>query len=323
MQRKAKYKPHVTKDELEQARREEERAKREEERARREKEQEIIKLEQARLEFEQLNLGPEFQAKLTKFRADALREILNLDNGIWKEMPDELILAPFIHENSVIPATLRKTLKDEYKIKDNQTLEFLGDAVIQLISTEAIMNIPGTNQKIGTELRSSFVKNRSLECYMRSKDVLGNDLCAEIYPPTINEKACADTFEAIVGVLYYWLYSIRETEYTYDLVRDWFYATWNFEELVEEAVKIKRENKPVSETMYDCNEIVRNSRPVSKTLSTKKHHRRLASEVKLSTRKDYQGQTVETLRKLAGAEDIDIEGLRKAELIDELLRTQK
>lgn len=89
---------------------------------------------------------------------------------------------------------------------DYQRLEFLGDAVIQLCVSEALMNrFPEAREGELSFLRSSIVSTEALAEFARSVDLApslllgrGADAAGERMQPTV----LADALEAIVGAVY-------------------------------------------------------------------------------------------------------------------------
>jgi hypothetical protein len=164
-------------------------------------------------------------------KAALLREVLNLSSGVWKGLPDDLVLAPFVASRAVAPPDLLLRLEREHRILDSQIVEFLGDAVLQLLATEVVLRLLPSLERPGRAslLRQQLVRNASLECYMRAKKVLGRTLCEQIYAPKLDRKTCADAFEAVVGVLYAWLRDVKKLPNALPVLADWFSATWDLD----------------------------------------------------------------------------------------------
>lgn len=185
-------------------------------------------------------------------KADRLRQSLNLKEGIWKNLPNELLLSAFVPKNNNASITLKEILK-EYGVKDNEIDEFFGDAVLELLVTEIVLSFPSVNEHTGTKIRQEIVRNTSLDCFMHSKN-----LCNEIYTRDFGKKTCANSFEALIGVLWYWL---RSEQYTnaWEEMKRWFMATWKLDEVASEFMKkgsidckLVRDNRQLSTKPFPC-----------------------------------------------------------------------
>ena len=188
-----------------------------------------------------------------KQRASKLRVALNLDAGIWKHFPDELLLSAFVPRSNNAPQALRDALKYEYGTKDNEVDEFLGDAVLELLVTEAVLAIEGVNEGTGTKLRQEIVQNVTLDCFMR-----GKDLCDRIYTTHFGKKTCANTFEALIGALWYWIRS-EQIPNAYEEMKRWFIATWRVDEIVQKLkasgsvdCQLTKQSKPLPTNPFPC-----------------------------------------------------------------------
>lgn len=97
-----------------------------------------------------------------------------------------------------------------HPVPNNERLEFLGDAVLQLVVTEALFN-GHTEADEGslTELRSAFVRNRTLgrlvldvglDAHLLWVPLLDSRPCP--HPPRPSVLTCASFLEALIGCLY-------------------------------------------------------------------------------------------------------------------------
>jgi len=89
---------------------------------------------------------------------------------------------------------------------DNQRLEFLGDAVLQLVFTEHLFNLfPNCSEGQLTKMRSRLVSREGLKVHAISI-ALGNYLMMgkgeESSGGRVRASALADAFEALVGAMY-------------------------------------------------------------------------------------------------------------------------
>lgn len=168
----------------------------------------------------------------------SLRKTLNLNKGIWKDMNDVLIQLAFTHPSalqySLIPRDILLEMKDKYNTTDYERFEFFGDRVLDMIVSQWLLN---KNWKYGTprlysNLKAEIVKNVSLKCYMMTKN-----LCNKIIGFNVPEKACADMFEAIIGVLYYYLTQIKEESYiSFFYIEEWLIETFELEKRLDNVL---------------------------------------------------------------------------------------
>lgn len=89
---------------------------------------------------------------------------------------------------------------------DNQRLEFLGDAVLQLITTEYLYaHFPGLQEGTLTKLRARLVSRDALRAQAEDLD-LGEHLLMgrgeEASGGRARSSALADAFEAVIGAIY-------------------------------------------------------------------------------------------------------------------------
>ncbi len=102
----------------------------------------------------------------------------------------------------------RSTLADEKfsSIDSYERLEFLGDAVLDLIVTEIIFDLfPNENEGFLTKLRAKLVKGNTLAMYAKKLELNSLMLLGErVRGQGIKESqsVLSDLFEALVGALY-------------------------------------------------------------------------------------------------------------------------
>lgn len=122
---------------------------------------------------------------------------------------EELIGYNFTNKENLMLALTHSSYANEYKnhnLKSNERLEFLGDAVLNIIVSELIyLNYPDLTEGEMSKLRASVVCEPALmECSntIRTGDFLllgkGEDLTGGRKRPSI----LSDAFEAIIGAIY-------------------------------------------------------------------------------------------------------------------------
>lgn len=118
-------------------------------------------------------------------------------------------MLPTFHNDSLFQTALthRSALNENSQAKDsNERLEFLGDAVLELLTTKFLFNsFPEDNEGILTSYRSALVKTTSLAA-VADQLGLGQKLKMsrgeEATGGRTNPSLLADTFEAVLGALY-------------------------------------------------------------------------------------------------------------------------
>lgn len=125
--------------------------------------------------------------------------MIPLEERIGYKFRNSLLLA----ESLTHPSLAYETQKPHF---DNQRLEFLGDAVIQLILTQELYAMfPGFSEGRLTKLRSRLVSRPALQEYAVRFD-LGSYLLMgkgeESSGGRLRPSTLADAFEALVGAVY-------------------------------------------------------------------------------------------------------------------------
>jgi ribonuclease-3 len=118
-------------------------------------------------------------------------------------------MLPTFNNDSLFQTALthRSALNENSQAKDsNERLEFLGDAVLELLTTKFLFNsFPEDNEGILTSYRSALVKTTSLAAVAEQLG-LGQKLKMskgeEATGGRTNPSLLADTFEAVLGALY-------------------------------------------------------------------------------------------------------------------------
>ena len=137
-----------------------------------------------------------------------LRESLIDKYDELKNIPDDLLILSLTRSIPLaFPKYLVSKLIATYGASTYQRFEFLGDAVLDMIVAEILF----TDYNLLTSgdltiAKSNIVNNISLICFSNSRQ-----LCQLIIwqgqniNPLVESKSCADLFESIIGVIYYYL----------------------------------------------------------------------------------------------------------------------
>lgn len=109
-----------------------------------------------------------------------------------------------------------------YSGYDLKAYSFIGDTVLDMMVMHLTLYLfPSVNTAHGfTELKSRIVKNVSLTCLMEQRQ-----LCTILNLPL--DKSCADTFEAFIGITYYYLLLIKHPE-PLQVIMEWMESKWKF-----------------------------------------------------------------------------------------------
>lgn len=169
---------------------------------------------------------------VTRLPINEIRQKLNLDKGIFKNIPDDLILLAFLPEHpppGLVSNQLLNNLQRKYGYNNYEFFEFFGDSVLDFIVVRMMTRYPQINNPdIGTRTKQNIVKNSNLDCMLRNRTV-----CA--YALEKGPKACANIFEAIVGILYFWL--DQQKMDTLNILEEWLDSSFNIKGQIIEQIK--------------------------------------------------------------------------------------
>ena len=182
---------------------------------------------------------------------------LNLESTIWRDIHPDLLLMAFIHKSSseVLDTNYLFYLEKKYKMSSYEHLEFIGDGVLQMISTNIVTDIIDIQTlKDSHLLRVQLVKNQTLTNYMKKKGV-------DIYITSAKKikfckKTIADVFEAIIGALYFHGFYIKGMGYSImDHIKRWLIDNWYIKDTIKKYIKDKNINNgvPIESKKYDKN----------------------------------------------------------------------
>lgn len=182
---------------------------------------------------------------IMKYLEDArkVKSELNLNKGPWSCLPSDLFLLSFVSDPKYLPSKLRNYITDKYMGHDDYELfEFLGDSVLELIVRNKLM-VGNPNASPGQLSRYSSlaVRNSSLNCLMNSKGLCYNIVASPKIKSLALEskdkkyiKICADVFEAMLGILYHYLYNIEKDESAITKITKWLEEEWNINDIIKD-----------------------------------------------------------------------------------------
>lgn len=177
---------------------------------------------------------------------EKIYEILRLEEivpGYWQDLPNELILLAFTtshHASRVLPRDIVENLRREYGFINHKTFEFLGDKIIGMINTSAQLFHNFTYEQMHS-LTRVIESNANFINLMNEKN-----LCRGFFygPRNFSEKLCANTLEAIVGALYYYLRKFLGLGYeALHIIETWMFTYFDIPGNVREVLP-RREHTP-------------------------------------------------------------------------------
>ncbi len=102
----------------------------------------------------------------------------------------------------LLTALTHSSYSNEHGGDNYERLEFLGDAVLQLVTSEYFYNALQVREGELSKIRASFVCEEALATY--AKDI-GIDKCIRVgngQLKDVNDTIIADTFESVLGAIY-------------------------------------------------------------------------------------------------------------------------
>lgn len=144
-------------------------------------------------------------------------------------------------------ALTHSSYSNEHKGEPNyERLEFLGDAVLELIISEYFFNNKNFKEGDMTKKRASFVCEQALAHY--AKD-LGLDKCIRVGKgqiDNINDTIIADAFESVLGAIYLSQGLDKCKEYIHEIVVPYIESDFQFlgdyKTLLQELVQTDRKS---------------------------------------------------------------------------------
>lgn len=159
-----------------------------------------------------------------------IRKSLNLYDGWWNDLNDDLLTLAFIPKNSTIE--LPDYIYKKYGFRNYELLEFFGDSVLEVIVSmivfkELTIGQTNVNQDKLKFFRREMVRNSTLYCHGIRKNI-----CEFLKKDNITIKECADVLEAIIGILYYYLYYLKNIDYAISILYDWYVHNFYIDESI-------------------------------------------------------------------------------------------
>jgi 23S rRNA maturation mini-RNase III len=159
-----------------------------------------------------------------------LRQKLHLDVEPWLQLPDELLAIAFRPASVRISELEKDRLTELYTSYNLERFEYIGDAVLELAVSDILFDEIQDGPGKLSQLRQELVRNTTLFCLMEHRG-----LCQFIEETEeLRIKTCADVFEAIIGVLYFYLnYIYTEEVQINSEIRLYLQKWWYTEEVLD------------------------------------------------------------------------------------------
>ena len=99
-------------------------------------------------------------------------------------------------------ALTHSSYSNEHGGTNYERLEFLGDAVLQLITSEYFYNTLDAGEGELSKIRASFVCEEALAQYSKDVGIDKQILVGNGQMKNVNDTIVADTFESVLGAIY-------------------------------------------------------------------------------------------------------------------------
>ena len=118
----------------------------------------------------------------------------------------------------LLTALTHSSYSNEHNVSSYERLEYLGDAVLELIISDYLFNTENSKEGEMTKKRASFVCEEALAEYAKEINYLPFIRVGHGLINNINDTIIADVFEAILGVIYLELGFDKTKEYINKIV---------------------------------------------------------------------------------------------------------
>ncbi len=133
---------------------------------------------------------------------------MNQDNLTYQKFATEVLGVTFVDLDLLITAFTHRSYLNEHKktVKQhNERLEFLGDAVLELVTTEYLFNNYTEQEGILTNWRSSLVRTESISAAsarLNFESMLRLSKGEKRGTDRARAQILANTYEAVIGAIY-------------------------------------------------------------------------------------------------------------------------
>lgn len=160
-----------------------------------------------------------------------------LDRKIIKSINEELLMEALTHSS----------YSNEHKeTKNYERLEFLGDAVLELITSEYFYKNTDSKEGEMTKKRASFVCEQALSHYARDLEIDKLIRVGHGQIGNINDTIIADVFESVLGAIYLTHGLDVAKEYIYEIIVPYikkdFMFLGDYKTILQEYVQTDRKS---------------------------------------------------------------------------------
>jgi dsRNA-specific ribonuclease len=161
--------------------------------------------------------------------SERAKDILKFRGTVLDDIPNEFIYVAFIGRDasSRLHPDIITRLMQVTGYSDYEALEFLGDSVYELVMSEELLRYSKTADQAAV-LGNSGRSNKLMASMMRSVN-----LCDDL----VDEKRCADRFEAIIGSLYVFLES--QGLNSIQIIGSWLNTIWKLNQIYRDTFNIR------------------------------------------------------------------------------------
>ena len=158
-------------------------------------------------------------------------------SGPLMSMDNKLLLLSTITNDNIIPPELKKNLFYLYGTTNQKRLEYLGDAILEVIVIEYLFLRSDISATLPlTPLSQSIVRNSALSCLMAR--LTG---CPQI------GKQCANQFEALLGAAYIHLKNMSQPLDPIREIHIWLNTLINLDENMDYIIYLSRSSDNIQE----------------------------------------------------------------------------
>ncbi len=148
------------------------------------------------------------------------------------------------NKNLMIEAFTHSSYSNEYHTKNYERLEFLGDAVLQLITSEYFYLNTDLKEGAMSKERACFVCEKALATYAKEIGLDKYILVGKGQMKDVNDTIIADVFESVLGVIYLDCGFLEAKRYAEEIILPYIKCDTNFlrdyKSLLQELVQTDR-----------------------------------------------------------------------------------
>lgn len=104
--------------------------------------------------------------------------------------------------NLLTTALTHSSFANEHRTDDYERLEFLGDAILEAVTSEYFYLHTNYKEGMMTKLRANFVCEKALATYAKSVGIDKHIRLGHGQMHNLNDTIIADVFEAVIGCIY-------------------------------------------------------------------------------------------------------------------------